>query len=224
MNDKEKLISFINKGKENKPVKEVHIIKDSPTEAHILLVNEDGTNVASNRFEIMNAHDLMTLIENPSNSGLIIDISEDNKKVRITNERTIYGFQGAYYPNNDNSTQAKAFCDKLQELYSGYTERILWSIGDEVDALQKVEHDGFTFYRLSLKDLIDYINYMHTTSNNPMYVSHIIYEANKFVIKYYNGVSDNSYNITRENIEAWESEYGGEYYLEFINDNPSYYV
>lgn len=86
MNDKEKLISFINKGKENKPVKEVHVIKDSPTEAHILLVNEDGTNVASNRFEIMNAHDLMTLIENPSNSGLIIDISEDNKKVRIQND------------------------------------------------------------------------------------------------------------------------------------------
>lgn len=83
MNDKEKLISFINKGKENKPVKEVHVIKDSPTEAHILLVNEDGTNVASNRFEIMDAHDLMTLIENPSNSGLIIDISEDNKKVSI---------------------------------------------------------------------------------------------------------------------------------------------
>lgn len=83
MNDKEKLISFINKGKENKPVKEVHVIKDSPTEAHILLVNEDGTNVASNRFEIMDAHDLMTLIENPSDSGLIIDISEDNKKVSI---------------------------------------------------------------------------------------------------------------------------------------------
>lgn len=86
MNDKEKLISFINKGKENKPVKEVHVIKDSPTEAHILLVNEDGTNVASNRFEIMDAHDLMTLIENPGTSGLIIGISEDNKKVRITND------------------------------------------------------------------------------------------------------------------------------------------
>ena len=86
MNDKEKLISFINKGKENKPVKEVHVIKDSPTEAHILLVNEDGTNVASNRFEIMNAHDLMTLIENPTDSGLIIDISEDKKKVRIRND------------------------------------------------------------------------------------------------------------------------------------------
>lgn len=83
MNDKEKLISFINKGKENKPVKEVHVIKDSPTEAHILLVNEDGTNVASNRFEIMDAHDLMSLIENPSDSGLFIDISEDNKKVNI---------------------------------------------------------------------------------------------------------------------------------------------
>lgn len=86
MNDKEKLISFINKGKENKPVKEVHVIKDSPTEAHILLVNEDGTNVASNRFEIMDAHDLMSLIENPSNSGLIIDISVDNKKVKIQND------------------------------------------------------------------------------------------------------------------------------------------
>lgn len=83
MNDKEKLISFINKGKENKPVKEVHIIKDSPTEAHILLVNEDGTNVASNRFEIMDAHDLMTLFENTLDSGLYIDISEDNKKINI---------------------------------------------------------------------------------------------------------------------------------------------
>lgn len=83
MNDKEKLISFINKGKENKPVKEVHVIKDSPTEAHILLVNEDGTNVASNRFEIMNANDLMSLIENSSDSGLIINISEVNKKISI---------------------------------------------------------------------------------------------------------------------------------------------
>ena len=91
MNDKEKLISFINKGKENKPVKEVHIIKDSPTEAHILLVNEDGTNVASNRFEIMDAQDLMTLIENPTDSGLMIYISEDNKKVSIKiNDFTCY--------------------------------------------------------------------------------------------------------------------------------------
>lgn len=94
MNDKEKLISFINKGKENKPVKEVHVIKDSPTEAHILLVNEDGTNVASNRFEIMDAHDLMTLIENPTDSGLIIDISEDKKKVsfKIDNDHFDYNF------------------------------------------------------------------------------------------------------------------------------------
>lgn len=94
MNDKEKLISFINKGKENKPVKEVHIIKDSPTEAHILLVNEDGTNVASNRFEIMDAHDLLTLIENPTDSGLVIDISEDKKKVsfKIDNDEFDYKF------------------------------------------------------------------------------------------------------------------------------------
>ena len=52
MNDKDKLISFINKGKENNPVKEVHVIKDSDTENHILLVNEDGTSIASNKFEV----------------------------------------------------------------------------------------------------------------------------------------------------------------------------
>lgn len=86
MNDKEKLISFINKGKENKPVKEVHVIKDSPTEAHILLVNEDGTNVASNRFEIMDAHDLMTLIENNLyETGMKIDFNETNDKLIFKN-------------------------------------------------------------------------------------------------------------------------------------------
>ena len=52
MNDKDKLISFINKGKENNPVKEVHVIKDSETENHILLVNEDGTSIASNKWEV----------------------------------------------------------------------------------------------------------------------------------------------------------------------------
>lgn len=54
MNDKDKLISFINKGKEDNRVKEVHVIKDSDTENHILLVNEDGTSIASNKFEVKN--------------------------------------------------------------------------------------------------------------------------------------------------------------------------
>ena len=52
MNDKDKLISFINKGKEDNPIKEVHVIKDNDTENHILLVNEDGTSIASNKFEV----------------------------------------------------------------------------------------------------------------------------------------------------------------------------
>ena len=52
MNDKDKLISFINKGKEDNPIKEVHVIKDNETENHILLVNEDGTSIASNKFEV----------------------------------------------------------------------------------------------------------------------------------------------------------------------------
>lgn len=115
MNDKEKLISFINKGKENKPVKEVHVIKDSPTEAHILLVNEDGTNVASNRFEIMDAYDLMTLIENPVYSGLYIDISEDNKKVVFKVDKSEFDY--TLYNENIYVFTAEEQA-QYQELYS----------------------------------------------------------------------------------------------------------
>lgn len=131
MNDKEKLISFINKGKENKPVKEVHVIKDSPTEAHILLVNEDGTNVASNRFEIMDARDLMTLIENPNDSGLLIDISEDNKKVVIKNsdfsiflsitfDELDYNYDNLY--EDTRFTNLANFIRKISGLSADYTK------------------------------------------------------------------------------------------------------
>lgn len=127
MNDKEKLISFINKGKENKPVKEVHVIKDSPTEAHILLVNEDGTNVASNRFEIMDAHDLMTLIENPTDSGLIINISEDKKKVVIKNsiDSAFAKINLEEFPINDN-TQWHDLYLFTKALYDGYENGYLF--------------------------------------------------------------------------------------------------
>lgn len=127
MNDKEKLISFINKGKENKPVKEVHIIKDSPTEAHILLVNEDGTNVASNRFEIMDANDLMKLIENPSDSGLIIHTSKDNKKVVIENsiESAFATLNLEEFPIEDNSQWHDLYLF-TKTLYDGYENGYLF--------------------------------------------------------------------------------------------------
>lgn len=127
MNDKEKLISFINKGKENKPVKEVHVIKDSPTEAHILLVNEDGTNVASNRFEIMNANDLMTLIENPTDSGLLIYISEGNKKVVIKNsiDSAFARINLEEFPINDNAQWHDLYLF-TKALYDGYENGFLY--------------------------------------------------------------------------------------------------
>lgn len=125
MNDKEKLISFINKGKENKPVKEVHVIKDSPTEAHILLVNEDGTNVASNRFEIMDAHDLMTLIENNNSlTGMNIEFNETNNKLVFKNldmlkfvDPTTIEMQK---PIPESFTELKGFINKLVDIYDNY--------------------------------------------------------------------------------------------------------
>lgn len=125
MNDKEKLISFINKGKENKPVKEVHVIKDSPTEAHILLVNEDGTNVASNRFEIMNAHDLMTLIENNSSlTGMQIYFNEANNKLVFKNEDMLKYVDPTTFelskPIPESLAELKGFIDKLVDIYDNY--------------------------------------------------------------------------------------------------------
>lgn len=125
MNDKEKLISFINKGKENKPVKEVHIIKDSPTEAHILLVNEDGTNVASNRFEIMDARDLMTLIENNSAlTGMYIDFNEKNDKLVFKNNDMLKYIDPTTFsmskPIPESLAELKGFYDKLVDIYDNY--------------------------------------------------------------------------------------------------------
>lgn len=125
MNDKEKLISFINKGKENKPVKEVHVIKDSPTEAHILLVNEDGTNVASNRFEIMDAHDLMTLIENSSAlTGMHIYFNETNNKLVFKNADMLKYVDPTtievYKPIPESLAELKGFNDKLVDIYDNY--------------------------------------------------------------------------------------------------------
>lgn len=126
MNDKEKLISFINKGKENKPVKEVHVIKDSPTEAHILLVNEDGTNVASNRFEIMDANDLMTLIENNSAlTGMYIYFNEANNKLVFKNNDMLKYVDPTTIsmdkPIPESLVELKGFLDKLVDLYDNYS-------------------------------------------------------------------------------------------------------
>lgn len=125
MNDKEKLISFINKGKENKPVKEVHVIKDSPTEAHILLVNEDGTNVASNRFEIMDANDLMTLIENSSMlTGMDIYFNETNNKLVFKNHNMLKFVDPTTFtidkPIPESLAELKGFNDKLVDIYDNY--------------------------------------------------------------------------------------------------------
>lgn len=219
MNDKEKLISFINKGKENKPVKEVHIIKDSPTEAHILLVNEDGTNVASNRFEIMDANDLMTLIENPEYSGLIINISEDNKKAIFKTERVVYTFETAIYPTLDKTSQAKIICDKLNEL------RNLISIAyfsDEIDILEEVESpiptDNRPYYRVSLSDFLYYLNFPRIGTNNSAYISHIAYYGGKVIISYYNGANKDEYPINETDIANLEEQYGQNYYIYFVKE------
>ena len=86
MNDKDKLISFINKGKENNPIKEVHVIKDNDAEAHILLVNEDGTSIASNKFEVGGASggEVKTVSINDA------DMTWDTSQVDITKDRVIY--------------------------------------------------------------------------------------------------------------------------------------
>lgn len=152
MNDKEKLISFINKGKENKPVKEVHVIKDSPTEAHILLVNEDGTNVASNRFEIMDAHDLMTLIENPSGSGLDIELSRDNKKVRVEinnrNDIVEVAFGDTYIEEDERWPNLSRLINYLSDLSNADTRFYLRKSnlsGDDIDN-SKVKFDDLIYY------------------------------------------------------------------------------
>lgn len=156
MNDKEKLISFINKGKENKPVKEVHIIKDSPTEAHILLVNEDGTNVASNRFEIMHAHDLMTLIENPTGSGLIIDFSNDNKKISVKNKNTIVlagiGFGDVYIEQDERWPNLSRLINYLSVLDNADTRFYIRTYHFSLDNIDNS--------RVLFDDLIYYFPYL----------------------------------------------------------------
>ena len=195
MNDKEKLISFINKGKENKPVKEVHVIKDSPTEAHILLVNEDGTNVASNRFEIMDAHDLMTLIENPTDSGLIIDISEDNKKVsfKIDNDGFDYRF---YNENTFNFTQEEQtrystlfnFLMKLSDLEDNDVD-----IRNRFSNYEVIKGEGL--YQITFGTFLDMINYMsiHGKLENNVYfaIAGSREETNNFIKLYYINDTDN---------------------------------
>ena len=219
MNDKEKLISFINKGKENKPVKEVHVIKDSPTEAHILLVNEDGTNVASNRFEIMDAHDLMTLIENLPYSGLHINISEDNKKVIFTTKRVVYTFETAIYPNLDKTSQAKNICDRLNEIRNNYS---LAYFSDEIDILEEVESpvptDNRPYYRISLSDFLYYLNFPRIPINNLEYISHIGYYDGKLIIWHYNGTNKEEYPINETDIANLEEQYGQKYYIYFVKD------
>lgn len=219
MNDKEKLISFINKGKENKPVKEVHVIKDSPTEAHILLVNEDGTNVASNRFEIMDAHDLMTLIENPEYSGLYIGISENNKKVIFQTDRVVYTFETAIYPTLDKTSQAKIICDKLNELRNSIS---IAYFSDEIDILEEVEspvpNDNRPYYRVSLSDFLYYLNFPRIETNNLAYISHIAYYGGKVIISYYNGTNKDEYPINETDIANLEEQYGQNYYIYFVKE------
>lgn len=223
MNDKEKLISFINKGKENKPVKEVHIIKDSPTEAHILLVNEDGTNVASNRFEIMDAHDLMTLIENDPYSGLHIVISEDNKKVIFTTSRVVYTFETAIYPNLDKTSQAKLICDRLNEIRNNFS---LAYFSDEIDILEEVESpvptDNRPYYRISLSDFLYYLNFPRIPINNIEYIDHIGYYDGKLIISYYNGANKEEYPINETDIANLEAQYGQNYYIYFVKEEDPF--
>lgn len=156
MNDKEKLISFINKGKENKPVKEVHVIKDSPTEAHILLVNEDGTNVASNRFEIMDAHDLMTLIENPTGSGLIIDFSKDNKKisVKVNDNMNLVGigFGETYIEQDERWPNLSRLINYLSDLDNADTRFYIRTYDLSLDEIDNS--------KVIFNNLIDYFPYL----------------------------------------------------------------
>lgn len=204
MNDKEKLISFINKGKENKPVKEVHIIKDSPTEAHILLVNEDGTNVASNRFEIMDAHDLMTLIENPSDSGLIIDISEDKKKVsfKIDNDEFDYKF---YNENSFDFTEEEQtrfstlynFLTMFQDLEDNTRIRGTFS---NYDVIKEPGLFYITFETFIQQSYTFTLDGMH---NNKVYFSIVVDPLNEPIKLYYvdtdNTIKTNIFNnIYRE--------------------------
>lgn len=223
MNDKEKLISFINKGKENKPVKEVHVIKDSPTEAHILLVNEDGTNVASNRFEIMDAQDLMTLIENPPNSGLNISISEDNnKKVWFSTTRTLYKFNKATYPSTDTNSVAKQFSDFINSLGT-----VIYCYNDEIDIFEVIENPypgaRGTYYRISLKDFIDYGNVLHIRINNDDFISHIGYFNGAFRILFYNGSPEKTFSLSSTDIENLETQHDEIYYIYFKENDALAY-
>lgn len=184
MNDKEKLISFINKGKENKPVKEVHVIKDSPTEAHILLVNEDGTNVASNRFEIMDAHDLMTLIENPQGSGLSIDISKDNKKIRVKINDIIdlvgIGFGNTYLEQDERWPNLSRLINYLSDLDNADTRfyiRTYHLSRDEIDN-SKVKFNNLFYYfpHLIIEGYINEHSFLFRLLNDGGNVSSIIWQ------------------------------------------------
>lgn len=221
MNDKEKLISFINKGKENKPVKEVHVIKDSPTEAHILLVNEDGTNVASNRFEIMDAHDLMTLIENPTDSGLIIDISEDNKKVsfKIDNDEFDYNF---YNENEFNFTQEEQ--TRFSTLYNFLIMFQNLEDSDIVIRNKFTEYDLIKepgLYKITFGTFLDMINYMsiHGKYENNVYfaIAGSREETNNFIKLYYiddtDNIKTNLYNEIDREYTLYKQASGKEIYL-----------
>lgn len=184
MNDKEKLISFINKGKENKPVKEVHVIKDSPTEAHILLVNEDGTNVASNRFEIMDARDLMTLIENPSGSGLVIDFSNDNKKVSVEINNTIdiveVAFGDTYIQEDERWPNLSRLINYLSDLSNADTRFYLRKnnlSGDDINN-SSVKFDNLIYFFpiLMIEGYINGHSFLFRLLNEGGNVSSIIWQ------------------------------------------------
>ena len=127
MNDKDKLISFINKGKENNPIKEVHVIKDNDTENHILLVNEDGTSIASNKFEVGGAsgdNSESTILRKDATfvskeEGTIVNTislsSEEYNKIKNGKISIIYGvFE---YDVGSTSNYTVQFNSKIENMY-----------------------------------------------------------------------------------------------------------
>ena len=144
MNDKDKLISFINKGKENNPIKEVHVIKDNDTENHILLVNEDGTSIASNKFEVGGAsgdNSESTILRKDATfvskeEGTIVNTislsSEEYNKIKNGKISIIYGvFE---YDVGSTSNYTVQFNSKIENMYIySYTD-----INDENNEIEIV--------------------------------------------------------------------------------------
>lgn len=120
MNDKDKLISFINKGKEDNPIKEVHVIKDSETENHILLVNEDGTSIASNKWEVASGEKpLLDMLQYYSvDTQTISQEGMDLLKQKINNNEIVgisFGAEGTCMLLSDINKEGLSFIGPYQE-------------------------------------------------------------------------------------------------------------